>query len=129
MQPLALNHVAVQVSDLDRSQHFYETVLRLTPIERPAFDFSGLWYRLGTEQELHLIRRGPAAPNRPQRDNHFALLVDDIDAWEAHLKQAGARYQPRKRRPDGALQIFIIDPDGHHIELCTRPPDSSGAYS
>ena len=126
MQPPALNHVAIPVADLARSQHFYEHVLRLPSIERPAFDFEGRWYQLGTDQELHLIRRGPATPNRTIRDHHFALLVDDLDVWESHLQQIGTAYQPRKRRPDGAMQIFLVDPDGHHVELCTRPPESSG---
>jgi hypothetical protein len=28
---------------------------------------------------------------------------------------------PKKKRPDGAWQIFLNDPDGHTIELCAPP--------
>lgn len=127
MQTPALNHVALHVTDLQRSQDFYEDVLQLKRIERPNFRFAGKWYRLGRDQELHLICRGPAPDQPPQRDNHFALLVDDLDRWEQHLIRARADFQPRKTRPDGALQIILIDPDGHHIELCTRPPSARGS--
>jgi len=61
------------------------------------------------------------------RGNHYALRVDDMDAWEAHLKDMGAEYLPRRTRPDGALQIFVKDPDGHLVELCTAVPCLSGS--
>jgi hypothetical protein len=47
--------------------------------------------------------------------------VDDIAAWEVHLKKTGVAFRPRKQRPDGAWQIFLSDPDGHFIELFTSP--------
>jgi len=117
-----LNHVAIHVAAVAPSCDFYQQVLGLAPIPRPAFDFPGAWFRLGVRQELHLLgaRNEPVIAGR--RSNHFALLVDDITAWEAHLTQCGANFQPQKKRPDGAAQIFLQDPDGHVIELCTAPP-------
>jgi lactoylglutathione lyase len=113
-----LNHVAIHVADVERSCAFYRGVLRLETMPRPAFDFPGAWFRLGLNQELHLIgRRGPVVST--DGNNHFALRVDDIAAWEEHLQQAGAEFRPRKQRPDGAWQIFLRDPDGHFIELFT----------
>ena len=116
MKILELNHVAVHVADVERSMAFYGDVLRLEPLPRPAFDFPGAWFRLGVAQELHLIGRGgPVALT--DGNNHFALRVDDISAWEKHLQQAGAEFRPRKLRPDCASQVFLRDPDGHFIEL------------
>jgi catechol 2,3-dioxygenase-like lactoylglutathione lyase family enzyme len=115
---LELNHVAIHVADMERSCAFYRDVLRLEMLPRPAFDFPGAWFRLGVNQELHLIgRAGPVV--MPQRNNHFALRVEDLAAWGRHLLQAGAEFQPRNQRPDGAWQIFLRDPDGHFLELFT----------
>lgn len=121
MKILELNHVAITVADVKRSCDFYERVLRLTSLPRPAFDFPGAWFRLGAAQELHLIggRGEPAFSG--SRGNHFALQVDDLMAWEQHLQSVGADYRPRKQRPDGAWQIFLRDPDGHYLELFTPP--------
>ncbi len=117
-----LNHVALLVADLPRSCEFYLHTLRLQPMPRPAFDFPGAWFRLGTTQELHLIGERVETVAAGTRSNHFALLIDDLDAWEKHLGSVGANFRPRKRRPDGAWQLFVTDPDGHVIELCTAPP-------
>ena len=116
-----LNHVAIYVSDVKRSSEFYGGVLQLQSLPRPAFNFPGAWFRLGTGQELHLIgnRGDPFSENH--RNNHFALRVDDIDAWERHLKSVGAQFAPKKQRPDGAWQVFLRDPDGHAVELFTPP--------
>src|SRR5262249_24033575 len=86
MTILELNHVAIYVTDLNRSRKFYYEVLRLEAIPRPAFDFPGAWFRLGTQQELHLIagRDEPFSQRNP--NNHFALRVVDLDDWERHLK-------------------------------------------
>jgi catechol 2,3-dioxygenase-like lactoylglutathione lyase family enzyme len=120
-----LDHVALHVADVERSVRFYRDVLRLEPIPRPAFDFPGAWFRLGETQELHLIGRREAAVHSHNRGNHYALMVDDIDAWEAWFREQEVEYLPRRTRPDGAYQVYIIDPDGHYVELCT-PPGTAG---
>ena len=121
MQIRQLNHVAIHVVDVERSARFYRDVLQLEPIPRPAFTFPGAWFRLGADQELHLIGERTREVISHNRGNHFALLVDDFDAWERHLTACGANIAPRRIRPDGALQLYVIDPDGHYVELCTLP--------
>jgi len=121
MKITELNHVAIYVTDVERSRAFYQQVLQLQPIPRPAFTFPGAWFRLGTEQELHLIANHGPAFFRSHEKNHFALRVDDLEQWERHLQQIRAEHSPRKRRPDGAWQVFLRDPDGHVIELFTGP--------
>jgi catechol 2,3-dioxygenase-like lactoylglutathione lyase family enzyme len=116
-----LNHIAIHVGDVDKSCGFYREVLRLESMPRPAFTFPGAWFRLGTNQELHIIGDRAEPVFSHHRGNHFALLVDDLDAWERHFKLLGVEHLPRKTRPDGASQLFLRDPDGHVIELFTPP--------
>ena len=121
MKQIQLDHIALHVEDVPRSVDFYTEALQLQPIPRPAFDFPGAWFRLGVAQELHLIG-GRTEPSRSHhRGTHFAILVESLDPWERHLQAIGVTYRPRKRRPDGAGQIFLTDPDGHYIELCQPP--------
>jgi lactoylglutathione lyase len=119
-----LNHVALHVKNLEESCDFYERVLELKPIPRPSFNFPGAWYQLGISQELHLIGERNEPVHSHPRGNHFALLIDDMDDWETHLKKLKVNYYERRTRPDGAFQIYVTDPDGHSIELCTAPSDS-----
>ncbi len=121
MKHIHLNHVALLVASVSRSSAFYENVLGLEPIGRPNFDFPGAWYRLGDDQELHLICQGGDTQTRSGA-NHFALMVDDMDAAVATLEQRGGQIARRQVRPDGAEQIYLRDPDGHTIEVCTAPP-------
>lgn len=121
MKIFELNHVALHVKDVDVSCKFYREILRLQPLPRPAFDFPGAWFRLGECQELHLIGERGEPVMGHHRGNHFALRTDNLDEWESHFQSAGFQHQLRKRRPDGAGQIFLADPDGHVIELCALP--------
>ena len=117
-----LNHVALHVADVEKSVVFYRDVLHLEPIPRPAFSFPGAWFRLGVDQELHLIGGRDREVVSHNRGNHFALLVDDFEAWEKYLRENHVKFAPRRVRPDGALQLYVIDPDGHYVELCTLTP-------
>jgi catechol 2,3-dioxygenase-like lactoylglutathione lyase family enzyme len=121
MKTTQLNHVAIHVADLARSVAFYTDVLRLEPMPRPAFPFPGAWFRLGNDQELHLIGERTRDVISHNRGNHYALMVDDMDAWERYFQSRQIPYIPRRIRPDGAYQLYVVDPDGHYIELCTPP--------
>ena len=102
---------------------FYRDVMCLPPLDRPAFDFPGAWFRLGSSQELHLIGDREHLVQSHHRGGHLALAVESLDEWEAHFDQAAAHRMPRKSRPDGAMQTFVRDPDGHWIELCVHPQE------
>ncbi len=125
-----LDHVTLVVKDLERSRQFYVGVLGMREVSRPAFSFAGLWFQAGDTQ-IHLILEfegsGPAgnllpAPLRSSRTQHFAFLVDDVAAVVPRLKELNAPilFGP-KPRPDGYQQIFVTDPDGHVVELCSPP--------
>jgi catechol 2,3-dioxygenase-like lactoylglutathione lyase family enzyme len=124
MKFLELNHVALHVKDVDKSCEFYENILQLKKIPRPSFKFPGAWYLLGKVQELHLIGGRDAATNSHSRGNHYALMIDNMDEWESYFRDNNIPYEERRTRPDGAYQIYVTDPDGHAIELCT-PPDTA----
>ena len=112
-----LNHFALHVSDLEKSIQFYQEILCLKQIDRPAFDFPGAWFQLGPGQELHLIASDAESAEAIPNQGHTALRVQDIAQAGAHLKAKGVEFRGPKPRPDGIPQIFLRDPDGHVIEL------------
>jgi catechol 2,3-dioxygenase-like lactoylglutathione lyase family enzyme len=126
-----LDHVTLVVKDLERSHAFYAGVLGMQPIERPQFSFAGSWFQAGKTQ-IHLIlehaESGPAGVPIPQnllgmsRIHHFAFEVDDALAATESLRQKGISVvSGPKNRPDGMIQVFATDPDGHVVELCSWP--------
>ncbi|WP_339946637.1 VOC family protein [Novipirellula sp.] len=121
MKAIELNHIAIHVLDIQKSVAFYRDTMNLPQLDRPAFDFPGAWFQLGERQELHLIGDRTLPVHSHHRGGHFALEVDSLDEWEAHLDKHHATRLSRKIRPDGALQTFVQDPDGHWIELCMPP--------
>lgn len=118
---VALNHVGIHVEDVERSETFYREVLGLTKIYRPEMSFPGAWLQLGTAQELHLIGKN-SSPDIPPSERHFALEVEDAEAWVEHLQRLDIEIDGPGRRPDGAIQVFFRDPDGHVIELSELHP-------
>lgn len=118
MDIMSLEHAALNVSNLEASRRFYSEALGLREIPRPNFDFGGIWYGIGANQQLHLIEDAELAAQSNRQNHHFALQVRDIDAVKAELDRKGVKIAmgPAKR-PDGVTQIFIIDPDGYVIEL------------
>jgi len=125
-----LDHVTVVVKDLERSRRFYVDTLGMREVPRPAFSFAGSWFQAGTTQ-IHLIHEfaesGPAGNLLPEklrssRTHHFAFEVEDAEAAIAWLKECQVPILGGpKPRPDGYMQVFITDPDGHVVELCSPP--------
>ncbi len=122
-----LNHVAISVSDVERSIPFYRDLLGFAMLPRPAFSFPGAWLRLGTRQELHLIAdEGRLVASGTSKEGHFALYVDDLAVVAQRLRAVQVAFYGPGPRPDGAQQIFVADPDGNVIEFCANLPPAAG---
>lgn len=126
----SIDHVTLVVQDLERSRRFYVDVLGMRAVARPAFSFAGSWFQAGNTQ-IHLILEysgsAPAgnllpAEKRTSRSQHLAFAVEDAAAALSVLRdrQVPILSGPAPR-PDGWLQVFVTDPDGHVIELCSPP--------
>ena len=113
MEPLAVHHVSINVTDTARSLAFYTEVLGGTQrTDRPReFGFGGAWIDLGAQQ-VHLIE----APVPPNQGQHFAIQVADLDAAVAELRELGISVGDPSPVGTGR-QAFLDDPDGNAIEL------------
>lgn len=126
IQVKSLDHVTLVVKDLESSKAFYCGLLGMQDVPRPAFSFAGKWFQAGDTQ-IHLILEheisGPAGHIRSgevtTRNHHFAFLVEDVaTCFEAAKAAAANIVSEPKSRPDGAVQLFLQDPDGYVVELC-----------
>lgn len=125
-----IDHVTLVVRDVEASRKFYVGLLGMEEVPRPAFSFGGAWFRAGSTL-IHLIEQhdlsGPAGYPvevlvRSSRNHHFAFEVDDAYAAAQRLKEMDVSLlDDAKRRPDGAIQVFLTDPDHHVVELCSGP--------
>lgn len=112
MQPLAVHHVSINVTDVPAATTFYTDVLGGTiRDDRPDFGFGGAWIDLGISQ-LHLIE----APIPPALGQHFAMRVADLEDAVAELRDRGVPVDdPRPVGP--GRQTFVLDPAGNTVEL------------
>jgi glyoxylase I family protein len=131
-RPLALDHVVLRVSDLDRARAFYCDVLGCS-FEKWQEQFGLLQLRAGSALidlvalDGPLGRVGGAAPGTEGRNlDHFCLRVAPFDAaaLRAHLAAHGVdpgetvqRYGAEGYGPS----LYISDPDGNMVELKGPP--------
>jgi catechol 2,3-dioxygenase-like lactoylglutathione lyase family enzyme len=100
---VGINHVALEVADLERSLEFYGRIFELRlrgRSDHAAFVDIG-------DQFLALMegRSGP-----PDATRHFGLVVDDKAATRRALEAAGAEILPGRR-------LDFLDPDGNRVEI------------
>ncbi len=120
---LRLDHVALNVIDVNRSANFYGRVLKFQEITNRS-KFEGVrWFSMGDGKELHLISivKENVTLNKAI---HLALTTPDFDAFVEMLKKMNIPYSdwpgaPNKVfiRADGTKQVFFQDPDGNWIEV------------
>lgn len=104
-QAVAMNHVALRVTDLERSRDFYSRLLGISVTSQ-----GGGSCFLGMQRGfLALFRR-----DDPGLD-HYCFAVQDYDVENAYrlLDQEGLN----PRRPQGTQRIYFNDPDGIEVQL------------
>ena len=118
-----LNHTIVWCTDKRRSSAFMAEMLGL-PDPVPFAHFLVIPLENGVSMDF-MEKDAPIAPQ------HYAFLVDDaqFDAGLAKIVDKGlahwadpARQQPGQiNRHWGGCGVYFEDPDGHLLELITKP--------
>ena len=145
-------HPGITVSDLDTSLAFYRDALGLEVLTRRASSrvAEQVWNLPGAEGEVVMLtvpgsdvvielyaisgvekHSASARPCDPAH-GHICLFVDDAEAVHARVQSLG--YASRSGRvvdlPDGPAAggkaVYLVDPDGFHVELYQRPPVNAG---
>jgi lactoylglutathione lyase len=99
---VGINHVALQVDDIEEAVAFYAELFEPTAVDRC---FPGAAFlRLG-DQFIALFERGPRA-----EEQHFGLVVDDKEATRRALEDAGVEILPGRF-------LDFRDPSGNRIQI------------
>jgi catechol 2,3-dioxygenase-like lactoylglutathione lyase family enzyme len=117
------NHTIVWCSNQGVSAKFLADMLgRPAPARFGHFDVVEL------DNGVSLDFANAEGPIRPQ---HYAFLISeaDFDAVLGRITERGLDYwaDPMHRRPgeinhnDGGRGVYFPDPDGHYLEVITRP--------
>ena len=112
-----VNHVVTVVKDSKRSMEFYCDFLGIRQIRSQVDNPEITWLQLPSGVMLHLLE-GPEAPAHP-RNIHHAFEVEDFDFAKRAVEEKGLNIERSGVRHDGQQYLFIRDPDGNRVELCT----------
>ena len=125
---IALDHIVLNVADVERSLAFYEGVLGL-PAERvEAWRRGELRFpsvRVNEATIVDLVHAPAEAGQRQLNLAHFCLVTDaeDLDAVARELIAQGVNIEvgpaTRSGARGNALSIYFRDPDDNLIELRT----------
>lgn len=112
---MPLNHVALTVSDRERSALFYGRYFGLT---RRVHDDEHLLILGSSDGSLLALSDGPVPAGLP-RSNHFGFQVQNADAVRSareQLRDSGVR--ETEWQDDGIfVRVQVTDPDGYRVEL------------
>lgn len=99
---VGINHVALQVNDLEEAVAFYTALFEPTAVDRSEPDAAFL--EIG-DQFIALFERGSR-----EEEAHFGLVVDDKDAARRALAAGGVDVLPGQR-------LDFRDPSGNRVQI------------
>jgi catechol 2,3-dioxygenase-like lactoylglutathione lyase family enzyme len=111
---MALNHVALTVTDRERSAAFYGEHFGLT--ER-VHDDEHLLILSSSDGSLLALGEGAPPADLP-RGNHFGFQLsspDEVRSARERLRDAGV--PETEWQEEGVVRVQVADPDGYRVEL------------
>jgi catechol 2,3-dioxygenase-like lactoylglutathione lyase family enzyme len=124
-----LDHIAINIVDLEKSLKFYRDILRLEELSRIDLEDHSLYYfRIEGSSRLELIVYGfdtpafSAAKTAKGMYRHVAFRVDSVAEIGELCEKNGISILSRPAYVDGLkfTGMLIEDPNGVEIELVER---------
>lgn len=107
-QGVEVNHVALDVTDVQRSRNFYQKLLGLPVVRESRSNcFLGL-----KQNFLALFQAESAAMN------HYCIGIRDYDIDKVTAELQRRELQPH--RPAGTKRVYFKDPDGLTVQLSAQ---------
>ena len=100
---VGMNHIALEVDDVDAALEWYGRIFELGQIDRHA----GMAF-IDMGDQFIALSQGRTQP--PDRARHFGLVVDDKEATRRALEEAGAELV-------GSRGLDFRDPWGNHVQV------------
>ncbi|WP_346837275.1 fosfomycin resistance glutathione transferase [Microbulbifer sp. SAOS-129_SWC] len=105
-----LNHITIAVSDLEKSFYFYVSILGMKPEVKwdagAYLSVGKLWICLSLDK---------ASPARDYSHIAFDVSTSEFDSYCAQLLSAGV--ETWKENASEGDSLYILDPDGHKLEI------------
>ena len=100
---VGLNHVALEVGDVEAALEFYGRIFE--------FELRGRGARMAfIDMGDQFLALAAGRTQAPDSHRHFGLVVDDKEAARRALQEAGVDVQPRG-------SVDFRDPWGNHVEV------------
>ena len=100
---VGINHVALEVGELDAALKFYRSIFELRGVERePGMAF------IDMGDQFLALSQGRSQP--PDQARHFGLVVDDKSAARAALEGQQVAILPGRR-------LDFLDPWGNQVQV------------
>jgi catechol 2,3-dioxygenase-like lactoylglutathione lyase family enzyme len=124
LRPVAMDHIGLKVTDMDKSLRFYHEVLGLELLHTSGPHPNGgrsATVRAG-DQKLDLFYRPDfvsADRDKPVGMDHLCLVID-TDSPERmleELREQGVEIMWGPVVRSNTTSVYVFDPDGIHVEL------------
>jgi len=131
LHPKALDHLALKVTDMDKTLHFYHQVLGLELLRTSGPNAEGGRSAVlqAGGQKIDMFSRPDfvsADKDKPVGMDHLCLIMEtaSVEDLIAHLQQAEVEifWGPVTRH--SSTSVYVYDPDGVHVELRVETPAS-----
>jgi len=132
LHPKALDHLALKVTDMDKTLHFYHQVLGLELLRTSGPNAEGGRSAVlqAGGQKIDMFSRPDfvsADKDKPVGMDHLCLIMEtaSVEDLVAHLQQAEVEifWGPVTRH--SSTSVYVYDPDGVHVELRVETPTSA----
>jgi catechol 2,3-dioxygenase-like lactoylglutathione lyase family enzyme len=126
IKTLGLTHLALTVSDLEKSFQFYHDVFGMAAVYREK---NFLQAQTPGTRDVLVLEEGTKNVGHSGGIKHFGFrLADarDIDKAAAAIELAGGKIKHRGEFCPGEPYVFFSDPDGYEVEVWYELPTESG---
>ena len=128
IEVIGIDHIYLAVSDLDRSERFYDDVMKILGFRKNTFTNEGDHHIQYYNRHFGFVLR-PGRHSAPAHDplspglHHFCFRVEDaaaVDAIARRFVEIGVECSAPQLFPEYApdyYALFFSDPDGIRLEI------------